>query len=189
MVSTIAICNSALTKIGSSHLISTEDTLPHAQAVRAQLPVIRDKLLRLHPWNFAVTRANLARLSQPPAFGFAYQYQYPSDLLRLLSLYTSSGQSETAPYHIEGRHLLTNKDSVRIRYIRQVDDPHEMDSTFRELLALRLAADLAISVAGSRSLREHLLKEAEDALTDARRLDAQEEPTPSIPDGSWLEVR
>src|SRR5690606_26204755 len=118
-----------------------------ARAANAQYEKLRDEVLRAHPWNFAVARQRLVRLSEAPPFGYAWQYQLPSDSLRVLALNDGRGA-----YEIEGRRLLTDDETADLVYVRGVTDPNEYDSIFREALACRVSADLAYRLANSTTL-------------------------------------
>lgn len=184
MTSVVEICNSALNKIGANTINSLSEDSQEARLCKAQFTRLRDALLRSHPWNFALHRAVLARLADPPAFDFAYQYQLPGDCLRLLQL-----QDPATRFRIEGRQLLTDAEAARVLYIRRVTDPNRFDALFGEALATRLAAEIAFAVANSRSLGEEMLKLARDAIRDAKTRDAQEGTPAVVAGSSWLDSR
>lgn len=56
------ICNSALQKLGAEDITSLSDTTRRAVLCNRQYNKIRLKLLRSHPWNFAIKRAILSRI-------------------------------------------------------------------------------------------------------------------------------
>tara|TARA_R100001530_G_scaffold114015_1_gene80959 strand:+ start:206 stop:1021 length:816 start_codon:yes stop_codon:yes gene_type:complete len=58
--SEVAICNSALIKLGAAEISSLSDTNKRAQLCNAQYSKLRDELLRSHPWNFAIGRKVLS---------------------------------------------------------------------------------------------------------------------------------
>jgi hypothetical protein len=147
MVSVVGIVNSALIKIGADTITSLTDDSAEARAANAQYEKLRDEVLRAHPWNFAIARQSLARLAEAPPFGFTWQYQLPSDGLRVL--FMNDGR---AAFEIEGRRLLTDEGEAHVLYVRRVTDPNEFDAMFREALAYRIAADLAYPLANSTTL-------------------------------------
>jgi len=57
------IANSALAKLGAEEITSLSDTTRRARLVNRQFVKIRDKLLRSHPWNFAIKRSFLQAIS------------------------------------------------------------------------------------------------------------------------------
>lgn len=185
MASDVGIVNSALVKIGADTITSLTDDSEEARAANAQYAKLRDEVLRGHPWNFAVERVQLAQFGTDPAFGYAKQYQLPADCLRVLGM-----SDDTIQFEIEGRKLLTDEETAKIRYIKQVTDPNEFDSFFRETLALRLAADLAYTLVNSGTLSELMMKLYLDHLSKARSIDAQEGNAQTIIEAStWVDKR
>ena len=169
-ISAVEICNNALIKLGSNTITSlTDDTKP-ARLCNKMYTIMRDDLLRAHPWNFAIARATLAQLEAKPAFGFSFQYQLPSDSLRVLKLNTSH-----TPYRIEGRKLLTDSNTVELIYIKRVTDEAQFDSNYSNILALRIAAQLAYVITNSVRLAESIKQEFRLELNRAKMNDAQED--------------
>jgi hypothetical protein len=71
MASETSICNSALTRIGAARITSLTDDSKQARACTASYALMRDEVLRSHPWNSAISRASVASLADAPAFGSA----------------------------------------------------------------------------------------------------------------------
>ena len=88
MATEVSICSNALRKLGDDPITSLTEDTERARLCNAFYESSRDSLLRSHPWNFAITRATLAKLSSTPAYGFAYQYALPTDpyCLRVLEM-------------------------------------------------------------------------------------------------------
>lgn len=185
MASIVGIVNSALVKIGADTITSLTDDSAEARAANAQYEKLRDEVLRGHPWNFAVARMQLAQVADDPAFGFAHQYQLPADCLRVLGM-----SDDRIRFVIEGRRLLTDEATAKIVYIRQVTDPNEFDTFFRETFALRIAADLAFTLVNSNTLANAMMQLYLDHLAKARSVDAQEGNAQTIIEAStWVDVR
>jgi hypothetical protein len=55
-----AICNSALIKVGSKQITSISDANKRAELCTLMYPKVRDKVLKSHPWNFAIKRKSLS---------------------------------------------------------------------------------------------------------------------------------
>src|SRR3546814_2945523 len=105
MTSVVSICNRALTLLGQKTITSLEDNSQAARLCVESYGPTRDAVLRDHPWNCAIARADLAALSEAPAFEFGRQFQLPPDCLRVLELWGSR-----ARWKIEGRRLLSDVD-------------------------------------------------------------------------------
>lgn len=179
-----SICNSALIKIGADRINSLTEANKRAQLCSEQYSKVRDEVLRSHPWNFAITRAEFSQLSSTPAFGYTYEYSIPSDCLRILDLH-----DETIIWKQEGNKILSDSATIKARYIRRVTAPAEYDSYFIEALALRLAADLSYSLVQSTTLSSMMTQQYEKHLAFARSYDAQEGTPPDLTDDSFIEAR
>jgi len=183
-VSEVQICNNALIKVGSDIISSLTENTKGAKLCNQLYSILRDELLRMHPWNFAVKRVQLAAESTAPDFEFTYQYQLPSDFLRLLDVYNYSTR-----YRVEGDKVLSDDDTIQIIYIAQITDPQMFDSAFSEVLATRLASEIAYSLSGSRSLADSLTEIYSRKLSMAKMADAQENYNDSLRIDTYLDAR
>lgn len=184
--SEVAICNSALIKLGVETITSLNDNSRQAMLCKEQYPKIRNKLLYAHPWNFAMKRATLVATGTTPVYEFAYQYTLPSDCLRIWD--TQYGPRRDF-YQREGDYLYSNYSDVSIRYISQVTDPTKFSPSFDECLALMLAIDLEFSLVQSNSFKNTLLQELQLELRDSRSFDAQENPSYPYEEDVFLNAR
>jgi hypothetical protein len=185
MPSVVDISNKALDKLGQGPIVSLEDGTKSANLVSRNWEMVRDQVLRDHPWNFAVKRAALAADVTPPAWGFSNQFPFPADLLRLLEVRDLS----TGEYQVEANTILANDDVLYIRYIRQVIDPNEFDSMFTDAVATRLALELCEALTQSNTKKQMLFEEYDQSLNGARRVDGQENPPAVFEEDEWIEVR
>lgn len=62
--SDVEICNSALAKLGAESITSLSDTTRRAVLCNRQYDKIRKKMLRMHPWNFAIKRVWLSPITE-----------------------------------------------------------------------------------------------------------------------------
>lgn len=185
MPSVVDVVNRALDKLGYGPITSLDDGDKPANLATRTWPIVRDQVLRDHPWNFAVSRAITAPDSTAPSWGFSYRHLMPSDLLRLLEVRDLS----TSEYQLEGRYILTDESVLYIRYIARVTDPNQYDSLFVDTVASRLAYEMAESLTQSNTKRELAWQEYTDGLERARRADAQENPPVVFEEDSWIDVR
>jgi len=182
--SVVQIVNNALIKIGANAIISLTEDSEAARAANVMYEQVRDATIRDHIWNFAVTRVELAQSVDAPAFEFSFQYQIPSDCLRVLQM-----ESANMVYKIEGRKLLTDEGTAKIMYLGRVTDVNEYDSMFVEALSARLAAELAITLAESNSLYQNMMEMYRLKVADARSADAQESGYSEVIADTWLDSR
>lgn len=190
MASDIGIVNSALLKIGASKtIVSLTDDTPNAIKANAIFDIVRDALVRGGGWNFATTRVQLAQSTTIPAFDYDFAYPLPADWLRTLRVYDNDAGGGTVEYRIEGTSILSYATEIWLLYLRRVTDPNVMTADFRELLSLKLAVELAIPVANSKSLRSELLREFKRERRTVGTASAIEDFADRFPDGSWLTTR
>lgn len=182
----IAIANSALIKLGTSTILSFTDGTKEANLCNLRFEECRDIVLRLHPWNCAITRVQLAPLVTEPAFGFTVEFQLPTDLLRVL--YVDPIENDI-DYRIEGRKLLADVTTIDLVYVKKVTDPTEMDVLMAEALATYLAYDISYSLTQSAEMQTRMWDSFIKILASARSADAKEEPARELQADLWIQSR
>lgn len=189
--SEISIYNMALDLLEEEAAVDPQDDRAPVRWLNRNYAPSRDALLRRHPWNFAIKRVSLPALEEAPAFGWRYQYQMPSDTLRILPL-TDSGEfnGRPVPHVIEGLRILTNASpGLRVRYVCRIENVANYDPIFVELLAMNLAVKMAHWMTGKRTLMETLTMMARELNEDARLLDALEGTPEAVADNDWIDAR
>lgn len=183
MASKVDICNSALRKLGVERINSLAEDNSRAKICNDRYDILKDEMLRSHPWKFAIKRAQLASLVSTPLFDYEKQYQIPADCLRVLKVndhYTEWSQ--------EGDKILSNDTECLIKYIARVDEAL-FDSSFIEVLAFRLALDMCFSITQSSSREQVLQSQYAVFLADARSFSAQTANQEEYIIDSYLDVR
>ena len=163
------ICNLALLRVGQPVIGDITEASDPAITCRKFYTETRDELLRQHPWNFAMGRKELAASTTTPDFEFTYSFPLPADCLRVLSLYYTDYE-----WVIEGKNLLTNLDTVQIKYIKRITDSGIFPPDFTEALSIKLAQKIAAYVTQNLKLSQLLYEEFEMVLARAKAADAQE---------------
>lgn len=195
MPSQVDIANRALTKLGEARIMSLSDDVEAARAVSSLWDIVRDNELRARTWNFSVKRTSLAALNSTPSFGFEYEFQLPSDCLRVLMIgeyypgpsLTDYRNSPEAEWQIEGRKILTDYAApLYIRYVASITDTGSWDAMFVEAFASKLAVELAERLTQSSTKRDFAWREYETALRMAVRADAIENPPEPLADDAWI---
>lgn len=79
------IANQSLLMIGADSITSFEENTITARRMRTVYDSSRKALLRLHPFQCATKRIKLNPISTQPEFGYAYQFQLPDDLIRIIT--------------------------------------------------------------------------------------------------------
>jgi hypothetical protein len=162
--------------LGDDPITALTDDTERARLCNSFYEPSRDLVLRSHPWNFAITRATLAQLSDTPAYEYSYQYALPTDpyCLRVLEMQYKDYVFKIEHYASQGRVLLTNESTAKILYIAKVTDTAQFDSMFVDVLTAKLAVDLAYPVTNSVKLQDQMQKLFQQKLSEARSVDGQE---------------
>tara|TARA_R110002020_G_scaffold392853_2_gene603150 strand:- start:753 stop:1334 length:582 start_codon:yes stop_codon:yes gene_type:complete len=182
MATEVSICSNALRRLGDSPITSLTEDSERGRLCNAFYEPSRDAILRSHTWNFAINRANLAKLSTSPAFEYANQFALPTDpfCLRVLKMEFEDYEFKIENLAEQGRVLLTDEGEAKIIYIARVTDPSLFDSMFVDVLTAKLAVDLAYPVTNSTTLQAQMQKLFERKLSEARSLDSTEGSTDSL---------
>jgi hypothetical protein len=180
-----SIANSALAKVGAERIASLNDASTRAILCLEQYEKIRDELLYSHPWNFAIGRVELTPLVDQPLYEFAYQYQLPADVLRVIGT-DIPGMTE---WNVEGRLFLCNFTPVKLKYIKQVTEEALFTPGFSEAFAAKLAAEICYALTQSSERTALLQKEAEFKIRQARSFNGQESLGDRVYADSWLNSR
>jgi hypothetical protein len=185
------IANAALAQVCEHQVTSLDDKTASARLAKVHFAATVREVLSAFPWRCARKRTVLARLAEKPAFGWAYQYQLPSDFLRVVALNEYAiGTAHTPLFEVEGDLLLTNESPAHLSYVRDVTADGtgvgigHLDALCCKVIYLTLAAKMAWSFEQAQSLRDSLLMQAKDAenLAKARSTrDALEHVTPYAP--------
>lgn len=187
MSTDLDLVNRALTKLGASPIAAFTDPSVEASTAGILYPASRDALLASYPWRFATRRAALVQRPDPPAADFRLAYDLPADFLRALSL-GGAGRGRGARFAIAEDAVLTDIDPAILTYIAAVGEtampPHVQDA-----LVARMAAELCLPLTESTSRADLLARLATDALTQARRIDAQQDTPKALAGFPLIEVR
>ncbi|MEE8206863.1 MAG: hypothetical protein V3T82_07930 [Nitrospinaceae bacterium] len=187
------IFNRALAAYGDESVTDPdEDQTVEAGVIRDVYTQIYDSTLRMHLWNNARRRAELAAEAEAPDFGFSTSYLQPTNPFALRILMVGDEPSPffarngfipgrgplvappTPNWVVEGRKILTDFGApLKILYIARVDEG-ELDESLAEVVSLRLAAATCFKRTQSRGLTDDIKKELAIALALAKNIDAQE---------------
>jgi len=178
MANRVSICNLGLTILGADRITAMEENSENARRLTAIYDYCVDDVLRAHPWNFAIQRQALAQLTTTPAFGYDYEYQLPGNCLRVIEV--SDGTNLIEDYKIEGRKLLTDETTVKIKFIVNVTDPNQYTSQFIMVLSARLAAELAYAISNNKANAELVMEIYKERLQNAKEVDAQESDSVNV---------
>jgi hypothetical protein len=166
--------------------------------VNAVFDMTRDYLQRRFSWRYCIKRANLAADSGTPLWDWSYQYQIPTDCLRILQvgqyyptpdlsdLISTGGQE----YVLEGKYILSNQAGpLKLRYLSRVTDPVQFDTAFDMAFSAYLAYILAEPLTASGEQKQMAYNDYRNAIKDAVIANAIENPPESLADQTWILAR
>lgn len=189
MSSIVDVVNRGLLAIGASPIVSLDDETTAARTAKALWPLLRDEVLRKHPWNSAKARAELAAEVTAPAFGWAYSYAWPADCLRVLAVNDDVWPSDG--WECEGRKILCDYASpIRVEYVRREEDVNLWDAELQAAVALKLAEAMAPKLTQQSGVQDRIEKKAQDTLLEAKVTDGLEHDVVEDDlEDPWLSVR
>lgn len=177
--SKIAIWNMALDHLQEAPLSSLVDNDPFCRWLQRNYDQTRDYVMGRYIWKFAKTRAQIAAEATAPAFGWAYQYIMPNDMIRLLPL-TSNGvwMGTPIPYELEGNAggdqvvLCDVVGPLKVHYITRITNEGKFTNDFCEVLAIRLARRMAHWATGKNSFVQTLDAMMKETMEEVRQTEA-----------------
>ncbi len=182
--SSIELCNSALTKIGSEPIIGFTDGTKTSDACKLRYDPCRRSVLRLHTWTCAATRKILTPDIDAPVFGWGQQFTLPTDCLRILEI-----NDNCEDFELENRKILINDSTVNLRYVFDLQDVSKMDDLLAEAIACRLAWDISYQITQSNTITTECFNAYKDALRSAKTPNAQEQAPREVTADYYLESR
>tara|TARA_R100001594_G_scaffold111285_1_gene146043 strand:- start:1764 stop:2369 length:606 start_codon:yes stop_codon:yes gene_type:complete len=200
MTSTVDICNYALNYLGANNITALDENSKPARIINQKYNSVRDTLFRAHPWNCLLQRTELSKSTTAPAFGYSNYFPLPTDPYCLRVLEFSNGSlsypkdsmisnSGDPVFAIEGRNLVTDEDTAKIKYVARITDPNEYDANLIDVLAARLAFEICYSITGSTSMVQLTAGIFDDKLREARFIDGTEGASPKIEASDFIEAR
>lgn len=186
-VSAVEICNRALNALGAKAITALDEGTDRAGLCSRLYESLRDELIQDHPWNFAIRREAIAASVTTPAFEWTYQYPFPADCIRVLSV---NEDYQRVSWSSEGRNILTDYEGpINVRYLSNDVEEAEFPPLFVRALSMRLAVDMAMPLTESASRREALVKEYQIAIRSARGADARESAPAQFTNDQLIDAR
>lgn len=189
MATEVDVCNASLVLIGDSVIESLDDLTDRAIACHQFYERTRDAVLRAHPWNFALVRAALVLDAGTPAFKWAHQFTLPSSPYCLRVLEVDEDYIGQIPWEVEGRLLMTDESSMKIRYIARILDPTAFDSLFFEAFAARLASQIAFTLRKEPEVIKTMWDLYQEKIQEAKTIDGMEKSIQTMETDDLISVR
>lgn len=186
----VTAINNALSRFAGGKIESLGDDSDLAVICAGVYPTLRDHLLCIHPWRFAVRKRQLARSAEVvPLNEWQNAFSLPENMLSgPWAVFGDGRQLPSHVYEVYGGHVYCDYDTVIVDYTVRVDES-EWPTWFFNLVVTAAAADLCTPVADqvtkSRELREIAFGPPADRgrgglFSQCRRLDGQTQPARSL---------
>lgn len=165
-----AVCNVALLRIGQLVTVSSlEDASPYGRACKVLYEPARDAVLEAKWWSFAKRRATLAQTAdgEVDLGPWSYAYTLPANCIAPRYIETglvAPGQGDEIPFDMQlnvagsARVLMTDEAEVELVYTGKIEAMGLWSPMARDALAMKIAGDLAMSVAKKPQLGLELMK-------------------------------
>lgn len=175
-ITDIDVANISMDLLKENVISSFDDDKVVGRWMKRNFHIVRDIVLAINPWRFAVERVELAEATPKPIFGYSYKYAKPDDSIRILPLrYLGQKEGRIIDHSVEGNFILTNASApLRIQYIKRVADATLWSPLFIDAFTINMALRLAPLLTGKAGLIADLRTAYKDTLTQAVFVDSAE---------------
>lgn len=196
-----ALCNLALREIGAERIGDMNaDASKEARVARDVFHPTRRWVLAQCGWNGAIKAAALTQMEDTTPTFWAYAYEVPTDIIRVLGIYGSNELGDTIPYELAYQAgsgddesavyaVLTASNQAYIRYIFDQTDMGSMSEGFQQALVFALARAFASALPQTGTEKDLSDKAWKRTLTIAKGIDGQEQYPEQMAEGSWMGMR
>lgn len=197
MTSEVSIAKQALLNLSDRFDLDTlKDKTPEAEAIALVFDDTRDAVLRAHPWKFAKTYWSPDALSGTPPANWTFMYPYPDHILKVVRIVDPLGNDklpkkfDIARSSTGQKVILTHVEDPEFQGTERIVDPYDFDPMFIKAFAFQLAADVAMTLTGDRSLRNEMQADANLYIERAKSDDANEGVDEELDrDPDWILAR
>lgn len=193
-MSKIEIINRALLKLGEPPVSSLNDAA-FGRSYDIIYQDVKDLLLSSYPWRFAVGIKELAKTDE--MFGDKFMYRLPVDCLLLLKVFGAENllvdearDLLTQNYEVASDCVVTAVDGgISVEYVKIIDDDRLFSRLFREAMAAKIAAELAMRLKHSLTIKQAMETEFFNLIRQAELNNEILKDIELVPENSWLLVR
>jgi hypothetical protein len=198
-ISEVTISNMALSRIGVSQRIASMTELSaEAGACNLWYELCRDYVLEDFDWSFARKRVALTLLSpQDPPLPWGYEFSWPADCIAAREIDPGvqiKRAVDRIPFEVvmrdaTSRKILTTIQDPTLIYTARVTNPTMFSAVFADAVSLRMAAELAMGIAKSPTMRDSLSRYYLLALQTAVARDLNQGQGLPEPDSEFVTER
>lgn len=183
------IYNNALQKVSRRRISTIDDGSYEANLCNDLFTLALEDTLYEHNWSSCSARIELVKLSGDPPHGYTNRFQLPNDCVRVIQgYYNERKESFDFEWQIEGRTLLTNQESVFLRYVFRPTNFEALNPAITNCIVFKLAMALAVPLQLDRADENALLQQYERiTLPRAKALDSMESRYLEFEENPWIE--
>lgn len=188
--SSVALCNISLTLLGEAQISSLSSGEENAVVCNLLYTPALDEALRMHDWNFAITRQQLAALTSDNFTDYDNKFQLPMDpyCLKVLELLNDDYEVQNEEeYSIEGRQLYTDLDDAYLKYIGRITTVSNWDSGFSTFFSYYLATKIGYRITSDKQLVQMLEGKSLYFLQKAKEMDSKEGTLRPLANDWWTD--
>ena len=178
-LSEVGVASMAGDLLDEFNITSLDENTPAARFMARSFGYVRDETLQLYPWHFATKRALLPVLTELPEFGWDYQYNLPTDCIRVHPL-KDDGLLDGVdiPHEVENNRILCDVPTeIKIRYTFRQTNLAKWRPLAARVFAARLAMYAATRITGKSEYFAKSQAEFQRAMFEATHADSLERGT------------
>lgn len=183
-ISKTSLVNKALTLCGAAPITNITDDTNNARIVNRVYEISRQSILSECAWTFALTRTTLSVSADTMAWyhdSESYVYVRPSDALRVVDV-----SDRNAVWREEGDYIISDTNSLGIKYVYDNDDPTKYRPKFLEAFVDKLCVDISFMILNSGPKAQAFLEKYEKvSLPKAMSENAQTGVHQEMKDDEW----
>lgn len=187
-VSKTSLCNKALTIVGAAPITNITDDTNNARILNRVYEIARRSILSECCWSFAATRATLTLSADTMPWSYdeeAYVYVRPSTVIRIFDV-----SDPYAQWREEGDYIISDTNSLGIKYVYDLDDPSKYSASFTEAFIDKLCSDICFMILNSATKAEgYLAKYEKVSLPKAKSENAQTGTQQTPRDDAWVNTK
>lgn len=132
----IRYVNAAATRTGNEPITSFDEGSAESIVAANNYELIVEEELSSFPYSWAKTDKDLNRLEATPIDGWAYVFQLPPDLIKIIRCHVNG---VSVPYKRKGDKVYTDEEYTTLEYTYRVEE-EEWSADFREKIITRMEA-------------------------------------------------
>ena len=194
------ICNMALREIGAERIGDISEQSKEARVARDLYEASRRRVLAMAEWNGATKAGALTQMEDTTPTYFAYAYEVPTDLIRLIAVTASNDPNDNVPYKLGFQAgagddeaavyvIWSESNQLYARWVFDQQDLSALSTGFHDVLAFELARVFAVALGKTEAAKELTTRELRRRITLAKGIEGQEDYPDKMAEGSWMTGR